>query len=123
MTTAYWCVMAGALLPYLFTVLAKTAPRFDNRAPREWLERLEGWRKRAHWAQLNSFEAFPAFAAAVIVAHLTMAPQARVDALALAWVGLRLVYGMLYISGHATLRSLVWAGALACVIALFLAGA
>jgi uncharacterized MAPEG superfamily protein len=123
MTTAYWCVLAGALLPYLFTTLAKAQPRYDNRAPREWLERLEGWRKRAHWAQLNSFEAFPAFAAAVIVAHLTAAPQARVDLLALAWVGLRFAYGMLYIGGHAALRTLAWTLALGCVVALFLAGA
>jgi uncharacterized MAPEG superfamily protein len=123
MTTAYWCVLAGALLPYLFTVLAKGQPGYDNRSPREWLEKQTGWRKRAHWAQLNAFEAFPAFAAAVIVAHLTAAPQDRIDLLAMAWILLRLAYGALYLSGHAALRSVVWALALGCVIALFVAGA
>lgn len=123
MTTAYWCVLAGALMPYLFTVLAKAQPGFDNRAPREWLEKQTGWRKRAHWAQLNAFEAFPAFAVAVIVAHLTAAPQDRIDLLAMAWLVLRLAHGASYLTGHAALRSVAWALALGCVIALFVAGA
>lgn len=127
MTTAFWCVLAAALLPYAFTGLAKFgegAPgRYDNRAPRDWLERLSGWRKRAHWAQLNAFEAFPAFAAAVIIAHLAGAPQATVDRWAVAFVALRVAYGALYILDHPRLRSLVWALALACVIGLFITAA
>jgi uncharacterized MAPEG superfamily protein len=127
MTTAYWCVLAAALLPYAFTGLAKFgegAPgRYDNHAPREWLERLGGWRKRAHWAQLNSFEAFPAFAAAVIIAHQSGAAQARIDDLAIAFVALRAAYGTLYILDHDRLRSLVWALALGCVIGLFIIAA
>lgn len=128
MTTAFWCVLAAALLPYAFTGLAKSARdpglgRYDNRAPREWLDRLGGWRKRAHWAQLNTFEAFPPFAAGVIVAHLAGAPQAAVDQLAVAFVALRVAYGALYILDHHKLRSLVWALALACVIGLFVTAA
>src|SRR3546814_7254438 len=70
MTTALWCVLVAALLPFLFTGLAKASKRFDNAAPRDYFEQSTGWRKRAHWAQLNSFEAFPAFAAAVIIAQI-----------------------------------------------------
>lgn len=127
MTTAYWCVLAAALLPYAFTGLAKfgqgSATRYDNHAPREWLERLSGWRKRAHWAQLNAFEAFPPFAAAVIIAHLAGAAQTRVDDLAIAFVALRAAYGALYLLDHPRSRSLVWALAFACVILLFIAAA
>ncbi len=126
MTTAFWCVLAAALLPYVFTALAKwgrAETRYDNRAPRDWLEHLRGWRKRAHWAQLNAFEAFPAFAAAVIVAHLAGAPQARVDDLAVAFVALRTAHGALYVLDRPWLRSTAWALGFACMIGIFVIAA
>ncbi len=87
MTTAYWCVLAAALMPYVAVSIAKSGgERFDNSNPRLWLERQQGFRARANAAQANSFEAFPFFAAAVIVAHLTQAPQDRIDALAVMFV-------------------------------------
>lgn len=124
MTTAYWCVLAAGLLPYLFTAIAKlTGARFDNRDPRSWQAHLSGLPARAHAAHLNSFEAFPLFAAAVIIAQLAQAPQARIDQLALAFVALRLGYGICYLANWATIRSLVWALGFACVIALFVIAA
>ena len=121
MTTAYWCVLIAAILPYLFALIAKIggAP-FDNNNPRAFLENTEGKQKRAHWTQLNSFEAFPAFAAAVIIAHLTGSAQATIDNLAMAFILFRILYGVFYIYDQATLRSVVWAGGFACTIALFL---
>ncbi|KZX83621.1 hypothetical protein A3717_34005, partial [Alcanivorax sp. HI0013] len=90
MTLAYWCVLAAIFLPYLNTALAKFQGGFgpkQNHNPREFLETLEGSRKRAHWAQQNSFEVTPAFAAAVIIAHLVQtAPQGTIDGIALAFV-------------------------------------
>jgi uncharacterized MAPEG superfamily protein len=122
MTTADACVLAAALLPLLFTGIAKFAGRgFDNRAPREFQARLAGFPARAHWAHLNSIEAFAPFAAAVIIAQQLGAAQARVDLLALSFIGFRLAYGALYLANRATLRSLAWSGGLACVIALFFA--
>jgi uncharacterized MAPEG superfamily protein len=112
-----------AYLPILWTGLAKLSggdfAAAANHAPREFLDRLSGWRKRAHWAQLNAFEAFPPFAAAVIIAHLRHVPQTRLDLLAVAFVALRLLHGAFYIADQARLRSLVWFGSVVCVIALF----
>jgi len=120
MTTAYWCVLAAGLMPFLFTGVAKAAGgRYDNRDPRSWQARLSGMPQRAHAAHLNSFEALPLFAAAVIIAHLAGAAQAQVDGLALAFIALRLGYGVCYIAGWALLRSLVWLAALGCCIGLF----
>jgi len=119
MSVAYWCILAGALLPYPFTLLAKSGPGFSNRTPREYLESVTGWRKRADWVQRNSFEAFPVFAAAVIVAQQRAAPQHWVDGLAIGWIAARLCYGACYIADAPTLRSLAWTVALGCVIALF----
>jgi uncharacterized MAPEG superfamily protein len=120
MTTAYWCVLAAGLLPYLFTGIAKSSRGgYDNRAPREFLTTLEGWGKRANWAQANSFEAFPLFAAAVLVAHARGADQATVDLLALGFIAARLVYGSFYIFDLAALRSLAWTAGIGCAVALF----
>ena len=123
MTTAYWSVLMAAYLPIIWTAAAKfTGGDFkdaENRSPRDFLETLTGWRKRAHWAQLNGFEAFPPFAAAVIIAHQQHAPQTTIDLLAVAFVALRVLHGVFYIGDLGYPRSITWFGAVGCVIALF----
>jgi len=122
-TIAYWCVLAGALLPLLFTALAKFGgPGFGaraNQAPREFQARLEGRRLRAHWAHLNSLEAFPPFAAAVLMAHQIGVESATINLLAVAWVLLRLAYGAAYMLDYGRLRSLLWIAAMTCWVLLF----
>jgi uncharacterized MAPEG superfamily protein len=123
-TTAYWCVLIAGMLPYIGTLTAKIGgKRFDNANPREWLGRQEGFRQRANAAQLNGFEAFPLFAAGVIVAHLTGGPQGRIDMLAVTFVVARLFYVALYVADKSTLRSLAWFVGIGSAIALFFAGA
>lgn len=123
MTIALWTILAAALLPYVWVILAKAGAGYDNRRPREILAGLQGWRKRADWAQMNAFEAFPAFAAAVLVAHMIAGPSARADGLALGFIAFRVLHGILYVLDRASLRSLAWAGGFACVIGLFLVAA
>jgi uncharacterized MAPEG superfamily protein len=123
MTIAYWCILVAALLPYFTVAPAKARRDFDNRAPREWESRLDGWRARLYWAHLNGFEAFAPFAAAVIVAHLAKAPQAQVDALAVTFVAARIAYAVCYYADRSTLRSIVWSIGALCVIGLFAVGA
>lgn len=126
MTLALWCLLCAIVMPYLWTGVAKSMGRYGMRAnhqPRLFLEKLQGPAARAHWAQLNSFEALPAFAAAVLTAQYAHAAQATVDHLALGWVVLRLAYGIAYIADLATLRSLLWFGGMACVVGLFVAAA
>jgi uncharacterized MAPEG superfamily protein len=119
MTFAYWCVLAAALLPYGTVAIAKWHRAYDNHVPREWEGRLQGRRARAVAAHHNHFEAFAPFAAAVIVAHLSGAPQPWLDWIAGAFVAVRLAYTWAYLADRATLRSVLWLGGLACVIALF----
>ena len=126
MTTAYWCVLAAIFMPYVWTGLAKFTSGFgprDNHHPREYLDRLQGVPKRAHWAQLNTFESIPGFMVAVIIAHQAAAPQGRIDAIAVTYIVLRLLYGIFYMTDKAELRSLVWAASLGCVVALFVVAA
>lgn len=125
MHVSYWCVLVAALLPFVFTAIAKAIGRreFSNRAPRVFQSKLTGMAARAHWAHLNSFEAFPPFAAGVMIAQQLGAAQSRIDTLAIAFVVLRIGYGICYLADQATLRSLVWAAAFACTVALFFIGA
>jgi len=118
-TLAYWMILACAMLPYLTVAVAKYRSDYDNAAPRAQLAAAEGPRLRAWWAHLNHFEAFPPFAAGVIIAHLAGAPQARIDTLAATFVLLRVVYTVLYIADRPTARSVVWIAGLACVVGLF----
>jgi uncharacterized MAPEG superfamily protein len=124
MTLAHLCIAIAIVTPYVFTSIAKLSrPGFTfehNRNPRDWLDRLDGYRKRAHFAQLNSFEVVPAFCAAVLVAHqVGAAAQSTIDALAVAFVISRLLYGACYVADWAVARSVVWFAGMGCIAALF----
>lgn len=124
MTTAYWCVLAAALMPYVAVSIAKSGgERFDNSNPRLWLEKQQGFRARANAAQANSFEAFPFFAAAVIVAQLTQAPQDRIDALAVMFVLARAAFIVFYVADWHWARSIAWTMGIVATITIFVSGA
>ncbi|MBT9549654.1 MAG: MAPEG family protein [Hydrogenophaga sp.] len=126
LTLAYWTVPVAALLPIVCAGLAKwgmfAKPHreggFDNHNPRAWLARQGDWRARANAAQANSFEALPFYIGAVIIAHQLGAFQTRLDLMAFLYIVLRLMYILFYLADMATLRSLVWAVALAVNIAI-----
>jgi len=125
MTVAFWCVLIAICLPYLCTSVAKFGSgRFgmrENHDPRAFLETLEGFAKRAHAAQLNSFEVTPAFAAAVIIAHIAnVAELVTIDVLAVLFITSRLLYIICYLADWAMLRSLVWFVGMALIASFFI---
>lgn len=128
MILAFWCVLIAAFMPVGFVSYAKFSgsrkmgPR-DNHNPRQWLETIEGNKQRAHWAQLNSFEAFPPFAAGVIIAFIAGGSITAINLFAVLFIVLRLLYGYCYIADYASMRSLVWFGATICTVALFVVAA
>ncbi|RQS21570.1 hypothetical protein DIE03_31430 [Burkholderia sp. Bp8992] len=121
MTTSQLCLFIVALLPFPMTFLAKARKGYDNRTPRDYLAKLDGWRARAQAVHQNSWEAFALFTAALVVAWHNGANVHRVDQLAMAFVAIRVVYALMYLLNWASLRSLVWTGGMACVVALFFA--
>lgn len=125
MSIALWCVLAAAFLPLAASLTAKLTnlKSYDNNNPREWLSRQTGLAARANAAQLNAFEAFPLFAAAVIIATMRQVPQDRLDLLAEIFIAARLGYLGCYLADKAVLRSLVWAVAFFCCIAMFVSAA
>ena len=86
---------------------------------RSWLAKQTGFRARANAAQANLFESLPLFFAAVIIASLMQAPQARLDLLALGFVISRIAYLICYVGNWPTMRSIVWLCGIVCVVAIF----
>jgi uncharacterized MAPEG superfamily protein len=87
--------------------------------PRAYSESRSGWRKRAHLAHLNAFEAVPSILAGVVIAELMAAPRLHIDVLALLFVLFRVLHAALYIADKPMLRSHAWRLGIICVIALF----
>jgi len=121
MPIAYWCVLVVVLAPYFLSVAARSqVSRSDYvQDPRAYSDSLSGWRKRAHLAHLNAFEATPAILAGVTIAELAQAPRLHVDAVALAFVVFRVLHAGLYIADKPMWRSHAWRLGILCVIALF----
>lgn len=113
--------MIAGILPYAFIGYAKFgAGGYDNRRPREFLEGLkEGRAKRAHYAQLNAFEAFPFFAAAVIIAHLTPMPQSQINVISVVFILFRIAHGVFYILDKHLERTVAWFGGFLSILTLF----
>ncbi len=124
MTIAFWCVLLAALMPFVLAGISKAGDKtFNNRRPRDWYETVSGYRKRAWWAQQNSFEAFPFFAAAVIIAHVAEANQTTIDVLAITFIAARIAYATCYLADIHLVRSLFWLLGLGVTVALFIVAA
>ena len=127
MTIAIFTILLAALMPIVCAGIAKYGmfskhPReggFDNRNPRDWLAKQEGYRKWANAAQQNCWEALPFFASAVIVNHILGGAGITANLLAITFIVLRALFVYLYVTGKQAMRSLVWVFALIINVALF----
>jgi uncharacterized MAPEG superfamily protein len=115
-TIAFWCVLVAALLPYAPFGLVKG---LDPKNPRAGVGDLGGVSARAHSAHLNAFEAFPAFAAAVIISHLTLGPNAWTNILALLFIAARFAHLGFYLADRQPPRSAAFFLGFLIVIAMF----
>ena len=121
MTIAELCLLGVVIVTLLSIMPAKFDGKraYDNANPRDAAFYTPGLRARARGAHLNGFEAFPFFAAAVLLAEMRAVPQGTVNALALAFLAARIVFTVLYLTNRPSLRSMVWAVGLACNLAIF----
>lgn len=125
MFIAYCCILTAACLPYVWAVVAKTsAPGYNNKDPRGWIAKQDSYRvKNAYAAHLNAFEAFPAFAAAVLMAQFAQVDPQHIAWLAMAFVACRILHGVFYVTVQQALRSFAWLGGFASVVILMLLAA
>jgi uncharacterized MAPEG superfamily protein len=121
MTIAELCLFGAVVLTILSILPAKLDGRreYDNANPRDPRFYLPGLRARSQGAHLNGYEAFPFFAAAVILAEMRSVPQGVVNALAVAFLLARIGYTLLYLTDRPTFRSIVWSVGFACNLAIF----
>lgn len=82
---------------------------YDNNHPRAQQARLTGFGQRALAAHQNGIEAFPIFAAAVLIALYAKVDMATIEIESMLFVACRVVYLVLYWANIALIRSLVWA--------------
>ena len=118
-----YLIIIACLLPYVFTVVAKMAGGFkreDNQNPREFLAKTTGLAARANAVQQNSFESLPLFIAAVLMAEYMVIPQVVVMMFGIAYIVLRIIYGICCLSDWAILRSIVRMLSLLCPICILL---
>ncbi|ENW96899.1 MAPEG family protein [Acinetobacter sp. NIPH 298] len=115
-------IIVACLLPYVFTLVAKSKGGFqakDNHNPREFLARTTGLSARANAVQQNSFESLPLFIAAILMAEYMVIPERFILTLGWAYIVFRVIYGICYLANLATLRSIIWFFSLLCPIFLF----
>ncbi len=112
METAITCLFIAALLHFVSKIpVAMAMSRqggYDNRQPRVQESTLTGFGHRALAAHENTIEAFPLFAAGILIALFAQAEQPLIDMLAVAFVVSRLLYLLFYLIDMNLLRSLVW---------------
>jgi uncharacterized MAPEG superfamily protein len=119
------CVPVALLLIYVPRLAVARAQAqlpegYDNANPRDQQARLSGLGKRAQGAHLNAFEAFPAFAAAVILCEVLGCNRTYENALAIGFVALRSVYIALYLGDKPSARSSVWGLGFLATLGLYL---
>jgi uncharacterized MAPEG superfamily protein len=121
MTIADLCLLAAVVLTILSILPAKVDGRreFDNANPRDPRFYASGLRARSQAAHQNGFEVFPFFAASVILAEMRSVPQGTLNGLAVAFIVIRIVYVLMYLTNRPSARSLVWSIGLACNLAIF----
>jgi len=113
MTVPIICLIVSALM-----ILVTKAPvalaqsregrGYDNRNPRVQQARLTGFGARALAAHQNMIEAFPVFAAGLLLALVAGAQGQWVGILSIAFVAARVVYSICYWVDIHMLRSLSW---------------
>lgn len=118
-----YLILTACLLPYAFAFIAKAAGGFkfkDNQNPREFLAKTTGLAARANAAQQNSFESLPLFLTSVLMAEYMVMNQGMVMTLGIAYIVLRVLYGICYLANWATLRSIMWFFSMVCPILLLI---
>jgi uncharacterized MAPEG superfamily protein len=121
MTVAEYCVFAVVVV-YLFTIVPIKwlgSRQYDNSKPRDPAFYTDAIRARALGAHQNGIEAFPFFAAAVLLAEFRAAPQNLINELAILFVIVRIAYVLTYIGNRPRLRSILWSVGFVINIVIF----
>jgi uncharacterized MAPEG superfamily protein len=113
------------MFPYIWFAVATPLRKAefgtaDNDHPRLQEAKQTGRGARAMGAHANSFEALAVWAPAVLAAHATNPESTLAPKLAIAWMAVRLLHGIVYIAGIAGVRTLLFAAGMICSTLMYL---
>jgi len=117
-----YCIVAAAVLiylPFLVVGYARVKVGYDLSSPRAMFDKLPPYAQRATWAHQNSFEAFPIFTAAALMAYVTGQNSSLAVGAAIVFLIARSLYAVFYILNIPLARSLMYAIGTACSGTLF----
>ena len=117
-----YSIVAAAIsvyLPFLLVGYARAKVGYDTSAPRAMFDQLPDYAKRATWAHQNGFETFMIYSAAALMAYVTGVPSSLAAACAIAFVILRLLFSLFYITNIPIARSLMFGLGSLCTYTLF----
>ncbi len=124
MTIAELCIFASVML-YLLTIVpvkwisVGEDGRYDDERPHDPAFHRDGLRERAMGAHQSGIEAFPFFAAAVLLAEFRSAPQNLINELSMLFLVVRTAYVLTYVGNRPALRSILWAIGFLITVAIF----
>ena len=124
MAIALWTLLLAVLMPIVCAGVAKAGPgRYDNRNPRDWQAKQQGYRARAYAAQQNSWEALAVYIAALVAAFIGNVTPETLGLICAIFAVSRVAYLACYLADLATLRSLVWLVGFGSCVCLIVMGA
>ena len=121
-TILLYSIVAAAIsvyLPFLLVAYARAKVGYDTSAPRAMFDQLPDYAKRATWAPQNGFETFMIYSAAALMAYVTGVSSSLAAVCAIAFVILRLLFSLFYITNVPIARSLMFGLGSLCTYTLF----
>jgi len=112
MTIPLWCLLGGALLPYIWAGVSvpfrsKQLGKVDLAQPRLQAADLTDAGAGAWGAQMNAWEALAIYMAASLAAFIQgVDPAGSWATASMVWLGARALHGVFYVAGIAALRVL-----------------
>lgn len=116
-------ILAACIFPYIFSAIARKSAGYRAKIhghPREFMAQATGFAARANAVQYNSFENLPLFLVAILMAEYLVVPPFYTIVLGIAYLCLRVLYGIFYLLNWSALRSVMWLLATLCPVTLLL---
>jgi len=115
----YWTILVAVFLPYLWATVAmyykkKQLGSIDVKLPRKQTDLLKGEGYRANAAQSNAWEALAVYTACFLTAVSAGVEPDKLVYPGAFWVAFRVMHGITYVAGIASLRMASFAGGMAC---------
>ena len=125
MSIPLWCLFGGVVLPYIWAGVSvpfrnKQLGSLDLKQPRLQALNLTAGGAGAWGAQMNQWEAIGVFTAALFAAFAQGVDfGGTIATLSLVWLAARVLHGLFYVIGQASLRVVAFVVSMAMSVSIF----